>query len=74
MFAGVLGSRGGCEQGVLVKAGRRRHRGRRHPRTLPLPATYVITAENIIHWAFVHADCTKRAEPAEILAALHTLS
>ncbi|MFE4869770.1 hypothetical protein [Streptomyces sp. NPDC056682] len=74
MFAGVLGSRGGCDQGVLVKAGRRRHRGQRHPRTLPLAAAYVIAAAGIICRTFVHADCTKRADPADILAALHARS
>ncbi|MFI8962381.1 peroxiredoxin-like family protein [Streptomyces sp. NPDC053493] len=41
-----------------------------HPRTLPLPATYVIDRDGIIRWAFVHADYTTRAEPADILAAL----
>ncbi|MFE2431900.1 peroxiredoxin-like family protein [Streptomyces sp. NPDC059373] len=41
-----------------------------HPRTLPLPATYVIGREGTIRWAFVDTDYTKRAEPADILAAL----
>ncbi|MFE3857928.1 peroxiredoxin-like family protein [Streptomyces griseorubiginosus] len=44
-----------------------------HPRTLPLPATYVIDRESVIRWAFVDADYTKRAEPADILAALDAL-
>ncbi|MCQ9177653.1 AhpC/TSA family protein [Streptomyces sp. IBSBF 2953] len=44
-----------------------------HPRTLPLPATYVIDREGVIRWAFVHTDYTKRAEPADILAALDAL-
>ncbi|MEU6148104.1 peroxiredoxin-like family protein [Streptomyces sp. NPDC047081] len=41
-----------------------------HPRTLPLPATYVIDRDGVIRWAFVHTDYTLRAEPADILAAL----
>jgi peroxiredoxin len=44
-----------------------------HPRTLPLPATYVIDHEGAIRWAFVDADYTTRAEPADILAALDAL-
>ncbi|MGW3031944.1 peroxiredoxin-like family protein [Streptomyces sp. NPDC001178] len=44
-----------------------------HPRTLPLPATYVIDREGIIRWAFVDTDYTTRAEPADILAALDAL-
>ncbi|WP_458248885.1 peroxiredoxin-like family protein [Streptomyces sp. MAI_2237] len=45
-----------------------------HPRTLPLPATYVIDRDGEIHWAFVHADYTTRAEPADILSALDALN
>lgn len=44
-----------------------------HPRTLPLPATYVIDREGVIRWAFVDTDYTKRAEPADVLAALDAL-
>lgn len=44
-----------------------------HPRTLPLPATYVIDREGTIRWAFADADYTTRAEPADILAALDAL-
>lgn len=44
-----------------------------HPRTLPLPATYVIDGDGVIRWAFVHTDYTLRAEPADILAALDAL-
>ncbi|MFF4398227.1 peroxiredoxin-like family protein [Streptomyces sp. NPDC001480] len=44
-----------------------------HARTLPLPATYVIDRDGIIRWAFVDTDYTKRAEPADILAALDSL-
>jgi peroxiredoxin len=45
-----------------------------HPRTLPLPATYVIDRDGVIRWAFVNTDYTTRAEPADILAALDALS
>jgi peroxiredoxin len=44
-----------------------------HPRTLPLPATYVIDRAGTIRWAFVDTDYTARAEPADILAALDSL-
>ncbi len=44
-----------------------------HPRTLPLPATYVIDRDGAIRWAFVNADYTTRAESADILAALDSL-
>ncbi|WP_328829009.1 AhpC/TSA family protein [Streptomyces sp. NBC_00252] len=44
-----------------------------HPRTLPLPATYVIDRAGVIRWAFVSTDYTTRAEPADILAALDAL-
>ncbi|MET8544996.1 peroxiredoxin-like family protein [Kitasatospora sp. NPDC004799] len=45
-----------------------------HARTLPVPATYVIDRDGVIRWAFVDTDYTRRAEPAEILAALDGLS
>ncbi|OAH10366.1 peroxiredoxin-like family protein [Streptomyces jeddahensis] len=45
-----------------------------HPRTLPLPATYVIDRDGTIRWAFVNTDYTTRAEPADILAALDALN
>ncbi|MGW4518744.1 peroxiredoxin-like family protein [Streptomyces sp. NPDC004393] len=45
-----------------------------HPRTLPLPATYVIDRDGEIRWAFVNTDYTTRAEPADILAALDALN
>ncbi|MFB6440925.1 peroxiredoxin-like family protein [Streptomyces sp. NPDC056411] len=44
-----------------------------HPRTLPLPATYVIDRDATIRWAFIATDYTARAEPSEILAALDAL-
>ncbi|WP_369387155.1 peroxiredoxin-like family protein [Streptomyces sp. CG1] len=45
-----------------------------HPRTLPLPATYVIDRAGVIRWAFVNTDYTTRAEPTDILAALDAMS
>ncbi|MFI7013666.1 peroxiredoxin-like family protein [Streptomyces sp. NPDC050164] len=45
-----------------------------HPRTLPLPATYVIDRDGVIRWAFVDTDYTTRAEPADITAALDALN
>ncbi|OIJ92213.1 alkyl hydroperoxide reductase [Streptomyces sp. MUSC 14] len=45
-----------------------------HARTLPLPATYVIDRDGVIRWAFVDTDYTRRAEPADILAALDSLA
>ena len=44
-----------------------------HPRTLPLPATYVIDRDGVIRWSFVNTDYTTRAEPADILAALDAM-
>jgi peroxiredoxin len=44
-----------------------------YPRTLPIPATYVIDREGAIRWAFVDADYTARAEPADIVEALAAL-
>lgn len=44
-----------------------------HPRTLPLPATYVIDPDATIRWAFLDTDYTARAEPSDILAALDVL-
>ncbi|WP_405409080.1 peroxiredoxin-like family protein [Streptomyces decoyicus] len=44
-----------------------------HPRTLPIPATYVIDRDGTIRWAFVDTDYTARAEPSDILAALDAL-
>ncbi|MFJ1755436.1 peroxiredoxin-like family protein [Kitasatospora sp. NPDC088134] len=43
------------------------------PRTLPVPATYVIDRSGTVRWAFVDTDHTVRAEPADVLAALDRL-
>ena len=37
---------------------------------LPLPATYVIQKDGTVSYAFVNADYSKRAEPADVLKAL----
>jgi peroxiredoxin len=38
---------------------------------LPLTVTYVISLDQTIQYAFVNADYRKRAEPAEVVAALY---
>ncbi|MDP0498786.1 MAG: peroxiredoxin-like family protein [Verrucomicrobiota bacterium JB022] len=40
---------------------------------LPLAATYVIDTDGIIKWAFLDVDYTKRAEPADVVAAAKRL-
>jgi len=40
---------------------------------LPVPATFVISRDGIIRWAFVDADYTKRAEPSEVLDILRKM-
>ena len=45
-----------------------------HARSLPIPATYVVDRTATIRWAYVDADYTTRAEPADILAALDDLA
>lgn len=44
-----------------------------HARTLPVPATYVIDRDGVVRWAFADTDYTRRAEPADVLAALGSL-
>ena len=39
---------------------------------LPIPATYVVGKDGTILYAFVSADYTKRAEPADVLRTLTT--
>lgn len=41
---------------------------------LPIAATYVVDAGGTIRWAFVDANFTSRAEPADVLAAVKTLA
>jgi peroxiredoxin len=40
---------------------------------LPITATYVISRDRRVRWAFVDPDYTKRAEPDDILEAIRTL-
>jgi peroxiredoxin len=40
---------------------------------LPMPATYIIGTEGIIHYAFVDMDYTKRLEPSIIIEQLKSL-
>lgn len=40
---------------------------------LPVPATFVVGRDSMIRYAFVDADYTKRAEPAEVLEALRRI-
>lgn len=40
---------------------------------LPVPATFVVGRDGVIRWAFVNADYTKRAEPADVLNVLRTM-
>jgi peroxiredoxin len=40
---------------------------------LPLPATFVLDRAGIVHWSFVNLDFGKRADPAEIVAAIRSL-
>jgi peroxiredoxin len=37
---------------------------------LPVPGTFVIGRDGVVRYAFVEPDHTRRAEPAEVLAAL----
>jgi peroxiredoxin len=41
---------------------------------LPIPATFVLDRQGRVRWRFADVDFTRRAEPAEILAALRTLA
>lgn len=40
---------------------------------LPLAATYVIDTDGVIRWAYLESDYKKRAEPADIVAAVESL-
>ncbi len=44
-----------------------------HSRSLPVPAVFVIDQDSVVRAAFVSADWRIRAEPADIIAALHAL-
>ena len=40
---------------------------------LPVPATYVIGTDGVVHSAFVEADYTQRADPRDVIDALREL-
>jgi peroxiredoxin len=40
---------------------------------LPLPATFVLDRAGIVRWSFVDVDFSKRASPAEVVAAIRAL-
>ncbi|MHC5068206.1 MAG: peroxiredoxin-like family protein [Planctomycetota bacterium] len=40
---------------------------------LPIPATYVVDRQGVVRWRYVNPDYTQRAEPADVLAAVHSL-
>lgn len=41
---------------------------------LPVPATFLVARDGTVRQAWVNVDFTVRAEPSEILSALHTLA
>jgi peroxiredoxin len=41
---------------------------------LPVPASYVVATDGVIAYAFADADWTRRAEPAELVAAVTRLT
>jgi peroxiredoxin len=41
---------------------------------LPVPATFVLDREGVVRWRFAEVDFTRRAEPADIIAALRRLA
>lgn len=43
------------------------------PWRLPLPATFVLAADGRVAWRFVHGDYSRRAEPADVVAAVRSL-
>jgi peroxiredoxin len=49
------------------------HGGEAYGHELPVPATYIVAPSKRIVYAFVDADYTKRAEPAELLDVLRQI-
>ena len=41
---------------------------------IPMPATFVVDRQSLIRYAFVNADFTRRAEPADIVRVLRSLT
>lgn len=40
---------------------------------LPIPATFVVSADGIVEWQYVNVDYRHRAEPEDVIAALREL-
>ena len=41
---------------------------------LPVPATFVLSPDGLVAWRFAEVDFSRRAEPADIIAAVRSLS
>ncbi len=41
---------------------------------LPIPATYIVTSDGVINYAFVNPDYTKRLEPEELMEKLRKIN
>lgn len=41
--------------------------------TLPVPGAFIVDQEGIVRWRFVDPDHTRRAEPADLVAAVWSL-
>jgi peroxiredoxin len=41
---------------------------------LPVPATYVINQDGVVHSQYANGDYTRRMEPADIIAALKEIA
>jgi peroxiredoxin len=41
---------------------------------LPVPATFIVTQDGLIAWRFVDADFTHRAEPADIIKTIRSVT
>jgi peroxiredoxin len=41
---------------------------------LPVPATFVLAQDGVVAWRFAEVDFSRRAEPADIIAAVRSLS
>jgi peroxiredoxin len=42
--------------------------------TLPVPGTFVVGRDGIVRWRFIDPDHTRRAEPADVIAVVRTLT
>jgi peroxiredoxin len=60
----------------LYRARLRPDFGERHGNAgwfLPVPATFVLSQDGVIAWRFAEVDFSRRPEPADIIAAVHSL-